>query len=211
MQVTTEQLARVTPALTLHGPGLLQAADRYGINTPLRLSHWLAQMAHESGGFEVMVENLNYKADALMRLFGRHRISAVDARTFGRTAEHPANQNALANILYGGEWGEKNLGNNRPGDGWRYRGRGYKQITGRTNYHDGSKRIFDDVRLLDIPDEAAQPETAAMLAGDFWTTRKLNVLADRDDIVGVTQKINGGQNGIDLRKQWLARFKAVLL
>lgn len=79
----------------------------------------------ESGGFRTVTESLNYSSDALKNMFGRHRISLADADKFGRNADHEAHQNALANILYGGEWGAKNLGNTQQGDGWRFRG--YKE------------------------------------------------------------------------------------
>lgn len=205
-----EQLLKITPALKGHEACLIGAAAKYDISTPLRASHWIAQMAHESAGFTTMVESLNYSAKALKTLFGRHRISLADADKFGRTADHPAHQNALANILYGGEFGRKNLGNTEPGDGWKFRGRGYKQITGRDNYTRGSQRVFGDDRLVENPELAELPATAALLAGDFWNQKKLNKFADKDDIVTITQLINGGQNGIEGRVAWLRKAKAAL-
>lgn len=212
MKVTPDQLARITPVLASHAPALLAAAERYQINTPLRLAHWLAQMAHESDGFESMEESLNYKADSKMmqKFIGWGRISKEDAQKFGKTADHPAHQNALANILYGGSFGLKQLGNTQPGDGWRFRGRGYKQITGRDNYARGSQRVFKDDRLVQNPDLAAQPEFAAMLAADFWDSKKLNPHADRDDIEAITRIINGGDTGLKERKEWLVRAKKAL-
>jgi putative chitinase len=159
-----------------------------------------------------MVESLNYRADSTMmkRFIIWGRIKPEDAQKFGRTAEHSAHQNALANILYGGTWGRKNLGNTLAGDGWRFRGRGFKQITGRDNYSRGSQRVYGDQRLVADPDLAAQPEAAALLAADFWASKQLNAAADRDDIVAVTLGINGGDVGLKERKAWLARAKKAL-
>lgn len=187
---------------------LRAAAERYGINTPLRQAHWLAQMAHESGGFKVVRESLNYSVEALLSLFGRHRISERDARRYGRAPGQAANQTAIANCLYGGEWGAKNLGNTQSGDGARYIGRGYKQLTGRANYAACGAGI--DLPLLAAPELLEQPDAAALSAGWFWHSRRLNDLADLDDIEAVTKKINGGLIGLAERKAWLTKFKAVL-
>ncbi len=184
------------------------AADEFEIDSPLRVAHWLAQMAHESGGFKVMRESLNYSVESLLKLFGRHRISEQDAKRYGRTSAQPANQTAIANCLYGGEWGAKNLGNTQAGDGSRYIGRGFKQLTGRTNYRNCSIGIAMD--LIEHPDLLERPAAAALSAAWFWHDRDLNDLADRDDIVAITKRVNGGLIGLDERKAWLAKFKAVL-
>lgn len=104
--------------------------------TPLRhLAYILATPYLETGGrMQPVRESLNYSVDALLTKFGRHRISEADARRYGRSGSRPANQQAIANIIYGGEWGRKNLGNTQPDDGWRYRGGGLAQITGRANF-----------------------------------------------------------------------------
>ena len=98
----------------------------YGITAPLDQAMFIAQMGHESGGFTRLVENLNYAAENLVPTFGSHRITPQQAAALGRTATQPANQKAIANLVYGGEWGKKNLGNQIAGDGWKYRGRGLK-------------------------------------------------------------------------------------
>lgn len=187
---------------------LEEAAQRFVIGTKLRRAHWLAQMAHESGGFTVVRESLNYSVEALLSLFGRHRISERDARRYGRAPGQAANQTAIANCLYGGEWGAKNLGNTQSGDGARYIGRGYKQLTGRANYAACGAGI--DLPLLAAPELLEQPSAAALSAGWFWRTRGLNALADRDDIEAITRKVNGGLIGLAERKAWLAKFKGVL-
>ncbi|MCH7862898.1 MAG: glycoside hydrolase family 19 protein, partial [Proteobacteria bacterium] len=105
--------------------------------------------------------------------------------------------------------GRADLGNVRPGDGFRYRGRGVLQITGRDNY-----RRFGALIGVDIegqPDRAAEPPIAMALACAYWTSRRINAAADRDDVEAVTRLITGGLNGIDDRRQRLARAKAILL
>lgn len=113
---------------------ILNEAERRG--TPLNhLAYILATPYLETGGkMQPIRENLNYSVDGLLKTFGRHRISEADARRYGRAGGRPANQEAIANIIYGGEWGRVNLGNTQPGDGWRFRGGGLAQITGRANY-----------------------------------------------------------------------------
>jgi putative chitinase len=110
-------------------------AEKYGINTPLRMAHFLAQTAHESGEFKVVEENLNYKTTALTAMFGS-RITAEQAGKVGRNdaTGQKADQAAIANIIYGGAWGAKNLGNTEEGDGTKFKGRGVIQLTGRANY-----------------------------------------------------------------------------
>ena len=115
-------------------PHITAAMKEFGITAPLDQAMFIAQMGHESGGFTRLVENLNYAADSLVPTFGKHRITAQQAAALGRTATQPANQRAIANLVYGGEWGKKNLGNQVAGDGWKYRGRGLKQVTGLSNY-----------------------------------------------------------------------------
>jgi putative chitinase len=199
-------IASICPAAPV--AELEAAAHRFGIDTPLRLSHWLAQMAHESRGFEVTRESLNYSVAALLSLFGRHRISEADAAQYGRTKDRPANQPALANILYGGKFGRENLGNIEPGDGWKFIGRGFKQLTGRGNYAACGAGI--NLPLLEHREMLEQASGAALSAAWFWKSRGLNALADKDDIEGITRRINGGTIGLAERKDWLARFKAAM-
>ncbi len=189
---------------------LAEACDRYGINTWLRQMHFLAQIAHESQGFTRVVENLNYSEEALVSKFGRHRISLHQANKYGRNSQHPANQRMIANILYGGAFGRKELGNIHPEDGWRFRGRGLKQITGRANYLAMSIRLLSSDLLLYEPELLEQPRWAALSAGAFWDMKNLNPLADKDDIVGITRIINGGTNGLEGtggRRWWLKHLK----
>lgn len=174
---------------------LATAMQGASINTPRRMSHFIAQVGHESGGFARVVENLNYKVEALLSLFGRHRISEADARKYGRIdGKQAANQEAIANCIYGGAWGGKNLGNTQPGDGWKFRGRSLIQVTGRSNYEACGKALGLD--LINHPELLERPENAARAAAWFWSSKGLNKLADNDNIKAITAVINGGDNGL---------------
>lgn len=178
--------------------GLSLAMDRYGI-AGRRAAMFLANVGHESGHLSRVVENLNYRVDALLKSFGRHRIGEAEARAYGRTETRPADQVAIANCLYGGLWGKKNLGNTEAGDGWRFRGAGLIQSTGRGNARRLTERLAEDFPELDVPDFEDDPDAlqeplwAALSAGSFWDAEGLNVLADEGDFDGVCDKINMGR------------------
>ena len=187
-----------TPARAeLFLPFLQGAMKAYEINTPQRVSGFLSQISHESLRLEALKEDLNYSSDALLRMFGRHRISESDALRFGRRVGQSANQEAIANCLYGGEWGRKKLGNTEEGDGWRFRGRGLKQLTGRSNYAAFSAAI--NVDFVADPEKLVIPINAALSAGWFWKTNGLNELADLGDVPAMTKRINGGDIGLKER------------
>lgn len=155
--------------------------------TPLRhMAYVLATAYHETGGrMQPIRENLNYSVSGLLKTFGRHRISAADARKFGRSGPRKADQVAIANIIYGGEWGRDNLGNIKRGDGWRFRGGGLPQITGRRN--------FTILGLVDNPDLVTNLKTSvrmmfdAMEQGVFTGLR----LDDYTDYLSMRRIING--------------------
>lgn len=179
----------------------LQATcDRFEINTPERIAGFVAQCAHESGMFKSVSEGLNYKVEALKALFGRHRISEEDCNKYGRIdGKQPADQAGIANAIYGGEFGKKNLGNTEYGDGYAYRGRGLIQLTGKANYKKAGDSLGID--LVANPDLVATPEYAALTAGWFWSANNLNALADAKDLLGMTKKVNGGTIGIEHRTE----------
>jgi putative chitinase len=206
--VTRESILSVAPDAEPYVAGLLQHMPDAGINTPLRAAHFLGQIATESGGFTKTVESLNYSVTALKTLFGRHRISIHDAEQFGRTPKQKANQTALANILYGGKFGRDNLGNLQPGDGWLFRGRGLKQLTGRDNYTRFSQSWLGSDALLSDPGRVAEPAGAVASAIWFWDTNNLNEVADRDSVQAVTKIVNGGAVGLADRIKWTDKFKA---
>lgn len=204
-----ESIVRVAPAASKYADELVKQMRRARImDNVRRASMFLAQVHVESGGFSNVTESLNYSSDALKRMFGRHRISLADADKFGRNADHAAHQNAIANILYGGEWGAKNLGNTQAGDGWRFRGRGLKQLTGRHNYRRFSRAWLGDESLLQNPDRVADPAGAVASAIWFWVSNGLNEVADKGSVDAVTKVVNGGSIGIADRKTWTQRYAA---
>ncbi len=168
-------------AARLLGP-LSIAAKRFDITTPQRLAHFISQLSHESGGFGRLEENLNYSAD---------RLRAVFPNRFGTngTADlYAGKPEDLANLLYSGLNGNAGVAS---GDGWKYRGRGLIQLTGRANYRSAGRGI--EQPLEDEPDRAAQPWTAALVAGWYWKQRGLNLDADKGPagVDAVTLAING--------------------
>lgn len=167
----------------------------FGLDTPLRRAHFMAQLAHESAGFKRLVENLNYSAEALLRTWPS-RFTPESAKACARQPEK------IANTVYAGR-----LGNDQPGDGWRYRGRGYIQLTGKANYAEFSQRVFGDDRLVHDPHQAAEPAVAMRIAGAYWVAKGLNTLADLDDLEAITRRINGGLHGLADRRRWLEHFK----
>lgn len=132
---------------------ILDASAKLGVTDIRMIAYAMATPMIETGGtYEPITENLNYSVEALRSKFGS-RISSADAAKYGRTAMQKANQEAIANLIYGGSWGKENLGNTQPGDGYRFIGRGLVQLTGRRNY-----AKFD---LDDSPEDAVHVETAA--------------------------------------------------
>ena len=193
------------------------AAAKYfpgvGLTSALRVAHVLAQQSVETGGFAKMIESLNYSVDGLRKTFSKARISDADCNRLGRKpgapALSPAVQEEIANIVYGGKWGNDNLGNNQPGDGWTYRGRGPKQTTGRFNYSDVANVTGLDV--VGNPGMLGDPDLGMNAGCIFWDKKGCNALADLDDVLRVTKAINGGTNGLPERTAALARAKTILL
>lgn len=188
-------------------PQIEKVMREYGINAPLDQAMFIAQVGHESSGFTRLVENLNYAAENLVPTFGRHRITPQQAAALGRTATQPANQKAIANLVYGGEWGKKNLGNQVAGDGWKYRGRGLKQITGLSNYRNCGHALKLD--LVTQPELLEQDEYAARSAAWFYVSH--GCLLHSGDVERVTLLINGGLNGLDKRRALFKLAKSVLV
>jgi putative chitinase len=184
-----------------------------GITSALRISHALSQQCVETGRFGTLVESLNYRVSGLLSTFGRARISAADCERLGRKEGEPplppARQEAIANIVYGGAFGLAQLGNTQPGDGWRFRGRGAKQTTGRANY--GRVKTLSGIDVIANPALLEDPNTGMRAACIFWTDKRCNAFADADDIDGLTRAVNGGTNGIVARRAALVRAKAILM
>lgn len=188
-------------------PHIDAAMKEYGITAPLDQAMFIAQMGHESGGYTRLVESLNYAAENLVPNFGSHRITHQQAAALGRTSTQSANQKAIANLVYGGEWGKKNLGNQVAGDGWKYRGRGLKQITGLSNYRNCGHALKLD--LVTQPELLEQDEYAARSAAWFYVSR--GCLLHSGDVERVTLLINGGRNGLDKRRALFTLAKSVLV
>lgn len=206
--ITAKAIIEIAPAAEPYAVELAKQMAEAGIQAnPRRAAMFLGQIMVESGGFTQVVESLNYRADALKKLFGRHRISLEECELYGRTENHPANQRMLANILYGREFGAKNLGNTQAGDGWNFRGRGLKQLTGRDNYRRFSRAWRGDESLLAEPDLVAEPAGAVASAIWFWASKQLNAEADRGTVESVTRLVNGGQIGLAERKKWTEAFR----
>lgn len=185
-------------------PHIVECLSAFQISTPLRQAHFLAQAGHESAGFLKVEEGLNYSENALTAMFGK-RITAEQARAYGRNAMHAANQKMIASIIYANRNGNGDVAS---GDGYRYRGRGLIQITGKTNYAALVKQLGADV--VANPDLLLGYRFAAMSAAAWWKDNGLNELADSDDVIRITKIINGGTNGLDDRKSRLSKSKGIL-
>lgn len=222
--MTPAQVIRFCADAAPYAEHLCAAAVKFNITTPQRQAPWLANCAHESGGFRKVEESLNYKVEALLGLFSRARISEADARAYGRlehevngrkVIDREANQPEIANRLYGGAWGEKNLGNIEPGDGWLYRGRGLFQSTGKDNFRRYLLDTYGTAEDIKHPELLAQPKDAAFSAGWFWHSKNLNRYADKGDFSAVCSVINTGSPtrpavGIEDRREWFERAEGAL-
>lgn len=184
-------------------PFIESAMRDFKIDTPLQKAHFIAQVGHESGGFEKVTESLNYSVSGLLATFPS-RVTVTQANMLGRKDGQPADQRQIANLVYGNRLG------NRAGtdDGWKYKGRGLIQITGRSNYQQCGEGIGID--LENQPEKLSEDKFAALSAAWFWQSRNINGPADRDDLVAVRKLVNGGTNGIDDCRARLEKAKAVL-
>jgi putative chitinase len=162
----------------------------FGITTPARVAGYIAQCAHESGDFSVLQENLNYGAKGLRGLFGKYFPNDALAQQYERKPE------LIANRIYSGRMAN---GPEATGDGWKFRGRGILQITGRANYTQCSRDLFGDDCLVENPDLLREPAYATLSACWFWYKNQLNAICDSGDIVLLSKKINGGTIGLEDR------------
>lgn len=175
-------------------------ADKFKINTPLRIAYFLAHVFHESGNLKYVEENLNYSADGLRRTFPSYFPNTSLAAQYARKPE------MIANRVYGGRYGN---GNEQSGDGWRYRGRGLIQLTFKDNYRAYQNSGFCNGNLLAHPEWLSQSPGYTKSAMWFWYSKGCNTLADRDDNTAVTKRINGGLNGYSNRSFLLRRFRKI--
>lgn len=171
---------------------------KFDIVTPARVAGFVAQCQHESGDFTVLQENLNYGAKGLRGLFGKYFPTDELAKQYERKPQ------MIANRIYANRMAN---GNEQSGDGWKFRGRGILQITGRANYTQCSRDLFGDDTLAEDPDLVRTPEYAIITACWFWHKNQLNQICDKGDIVLLSKKINGGTIGMDDR---IAHWNAAL-
>jgi len=167
--------------------------EKHELNTPLRIAHFMAQIEHESG-LKPISENLNYSAKRLLAIFPKY-FNTEKALLYANKPQ------LIANKVYANRIGN---GSEDSGEGWKYRGRGFIQITGKENYF----RLANDTDLdcLKNPDLLLEEANAIISALWFWNLKGLNKLADKNDIIGITKKINGGLNGIEHRKELLKKY-----
>jgi putative chitinase len=179
---------------------LINVLDKYDINTNKRIAGFLAQCGHESADFTVLKENLNYGAAGLRGTFGKYFKDDATAKAYERQPEK------IANKVYASRMGN---GDEKSGDGYKYRGRGAIQLTGHDNYKAFAASIGQS-----IPDTITYLETlegAIESAAWFWKKNGLNATCDADDIVAMTKKINGGTIGLEDRKAHYLKAKSLLV
>jgi len=182
-------------------PEIEQSITVIGLFSPLRMAHFLAQVAHESANFKYTEENLNYSSKALLAVFGKY-FDEAKAEEYHRKPEQ------IANVVYANRMGN---GDTDSGEGWKFRGRGYIQLTGKNNYTTFAKFIDDDV--VSSPDLVAQ-KYPLLSAGWFWMANGLNDLADQgdkeDNVKAITRRVNGGYNGLEDRIKHFNEFYGLL-
>ncbi|PZQ31244.1 MAG: hypothetical protein DI559_15480, partial [Ectopseudomonas oleovorans] len=175
-----------------------------GITDPNEQAAFMAQMDHESAGFTRLEENLSYSPKQFIKMFGARAGISTEDEAKAILSKGPE---ATGEAMYGGAWGARNLGNTEPGDGHKFRGRGYTQLSGRSNYEAAGKALGID--LVSNPDMAADPEVAAKVATWYWKSRPgLSEAAKNGDVTGVTKKINGGTNGLADRQAKTEKYLA---
>ena len=193
MALTKEMLAQMIPGndrVDMWYDAIVEIFPKYDITTPERMAGFIAQCAHESNNFRSLEENLNYSESALNRVFGRYFGKAPKRNA----KEYARNPEMIANYVYMDEFRKYKMGNVKKGDGWLFRGRGLKQLTGRENYTKFGKTV--KMTAEKAAEYVATEKGAIESACWFWKTAKLNAIADQCDIVKMTKKINGGDIGL---------------
>lgn len=207
--ITEAQLKQIMPTSSNTAvwiKALNEAMERFEINTHHRGAAFLAQIAHESGELGRLVENLNYSAKRLMQVWPSRFSTLAKAQHYERNPEK------LANYVYADRLGN---GDEASGDGWKFRGRGLIQVTGRGNYQKAAKAL--GLALEQQPELLEQPGPAALSAAQFWQSHDLNEFADdrnnendAADFVTISIRINGGRAGLNERKRYWQKAKSVL-
>jgi putative chitinase len=178
---------------------LTNVLPNYDITTVPRVAAWLAQISHESGDFKFVEENLNYGAKGLRSVFPTHFSTDEIAETYQRQPER------IANRIYANRMGN---GDESSGEGYKFRGRGLVQVTGKSNYAACSKALYgDENTLLENPDLLKEADGAIRSACWYWNSRNLNASADAGDMLTITKRINGGTIGLEDR---LERYRHII-
>ena len=173
--------------------------ERFDISTPLRQAAFIGQAGHECGNFRILEENLNYRAETLMKVWPRRFPTLEFAKQYER------NPKKIANSVYANRMGNRDEAS---GDGFRFRGRGAFQTTGHSGYYHAGQALGEDFVMN--PDLVATPTYAALTAGFFWDTHKLNQYADTQDYKTMTKKINGGYIGLADREKHIKDALSVM-
>ena len=194
MEITREQLAQIIPKnpyIDQWCTALNKLLPDYGIDTPQRVAAFLAQCAHESGGFMFLKENLNYRAASLRKIFPKYFPTDAVAEHY---AGQPNKAELIANRVYSSRMGN---GDEASGDGFKFCGRGLIQLTGRSNYQAFADSL--EMNIDEVPEYLETFEGAVASACWFWETNNLNQYADNNDILTMTKRINGGTIGLEDR------------
>lgn len=198
-KMNTESLLNVLPDKVMQELPLV--ITKFELNTPLRLSHFLSQCSHESMNFKVAIENLNYSSDGLLKIFPKY-FNQLQALSYARKPEK------IASKVYANRMGN---GDELSGDGWRYRGRGYIQLTGKNNY--ALFNAFVDEDIIELS-ELVSSKYALLSAAWFFHVNQINLLSDLgnyDDVIKkVTKKINGGDIGLADRIDKFKKYYAII-
>jgi putative chitinase len=202
-----EHLAQLIPGnkkVDFWFDAMCEILPKYGITTSRRVAHFVSQCAHESNNFNSLEENLNYSEKSLLAVFGRYFGTAPKRNA----AEYARKPEMIANYVYQDEFRSSKMGNTKAGDGWLFRGRGLKQLTGRENYTNFGKSVnmTAEQAAVYVATEKGAIESAAW----FWNNKKLNSIADTDDVTKMTKIINGGNIGLADRQSRYSKAMSVL-
>lgn len=195
-----EQLTKIAPNLKLGFEAVNELLNKYEINTIPRIAGLFSQLAHESGEFKCKTENLNYSAQGLRKIFPKYFKDDNIANAYARKPEQ------IANRVYSNRMGN---GDEKSGEGYKFRGRGFIQLTGKQNY-----TAFSQFLNMDMDDTIKYLETdegALESALFYWKKANCNKYCDAEDIKGLTKSINGGFNGLEDRQSKYSKYKAILL
>lgn len=198
--MTQEQLTKIAPNLKLDFNIVNSMLEKYDVNSIPRIAGLFSQLGHESGDFKFKTENLNYSAQGLRKIFPKYFKDDASAEAYARKPEK------IANRVYGNRMGN---GDESSGEGYKFRGRGFIQLTGKQNYTAFSqsinKSIDETIQYLETDEGALE---SALF---YWKKANCNTYCDKEDIKGLTKSINGGFNGLEDRQARYSKYKAILL